>query len=1032
MSLSSLSIRRPVLAIVMSLVIVIFGIVGFISLGVREFPNVDPPTVNVSTSYTGANADVVEKQITEPLEESINGIAGIRALRSNSSDGRSRISVEFYLGADMEAAANDVRDRVSRAMWMLPPDVNTPIVSKADADSDAIMSVSLRSDRRTLLELTDIADRVFKERLQTIPGVSTAQIWGERRYSMRIDIDADRLAAYAVTPVDIRTALMRENIELPSGSLEGQATEISIRTAGRLTTAEEFNNLIIKESGGNIVRIRDIGHARLAPQNERTIMRRNGVPSAGVAIVAQPGVNQLLIAEEFYRRVEEIKTDIPEDLIVEYGFDETRFVVRSIAEVKETIIIALLLVVIVIFVFLRNWRTTLIPTLAIPISLIGAFFVMWAFGFSINVLTLLAIVLSIALVVDDAIIVMENIYTKIEKGIPPKEAAVQGAAEIFFAIVSTTIVLIAVFLPIIFLQGMTGRLFREFAIVIAGAVTISSFVALTLSPMLCSKMLKKNENQNFFFRATEKWFIRLADAYRVSLNKFMQKSVWTIGVLVTALAVIYLCFTNLKSELAPQEDRDSIALMVTAQEGFTFEMMDVYMKDLYDLVLEVVREDELESVIVNTSPGWGGGTNSGNVRVMLRSSSERRAQGGRSQQEIADALTREVRRLSAARVMVRQPATIRVGGGGGGGGGNAVGFVIQAQNLDKLREFLPLFIDEARRNEKLAFVDANLRFNKPEVKIEIDRDKARTLQVSVQDIAQTLQLGLSGSRYGFFVMNGKQYQVIGQLVRTDRNRPMNIQSLYVRNSRGQLIQMDNLITMSEQANPPSLSRYNRFVSATVTAQMAPGVTLGEAVDELQGIARTVLDETFRTQLTGQAREMRDSSNSIMYALVLALILVYLVLAAQFESFRDPLIILFTVPLALTGALFTLWYFKETLNIFSQIGIIMLVGLITKNGILIVEFANQKKAQGLSVAQAVQESAQQRFRPILMTSLSTIFGILPIALAWGAGSESRMSMGIAVVGGMALATLLSLFVIPVVYTWLSDKRTDVSNVDIKQN
>ncbi|MCL2682026.1 MAG: efflux RND transporter permease subunit [Bacteroidales bacterium] len=1026
MGLSSISIRRPVLSIVMSLVIIIFGVVGFTSLGIREFPNVDPPVVNVSTTYVGANADVIESQITERLEESINGIAGIRVLRSTSRDGRSSISVEFNLGEDMEAATNDVRDRVSRAMWMLPPDINSPIVAKADADADAIMFVNIKSNRRSLLELTDIADRVFKERLQTIPGVSMAQIWGERRYAMRIYIDADRLSAYGVTPVDIRNALLRENVELPTGSLEGQATELSVRTAGRLTTEEEFNSLIIKEDGGNIVRIRDIGIARLAPENEKTILRRDGVPSAGVALIAQPGVNQLTIAEEFYRRVEEIKTDLPEDLIVEYGFDDTRFVVRSIAEVKETVALAFLLVVIIIFVFLRNWRTTLIPSLAIPISLIGAFFVMWVFGFSINVLTLLAVVLSIALVVDDAIIVMENIYTKIEKGIPPKQAAVEGAAEIFFAVVSTTVVLIAVFLPIIFLQGMTGRLFREFAVVIAGAVTISSFVALTLSPMLCSKILKRNEKQNWLFRKTEKWFILLIEGYSSSLKQFMKKPVWAAIILVVAAGVTYLCFTNLKSELAPQEDRDTVSLSVTAQEGYSFEKMDAFMFDLFALVREVIDEDELESIIMNTAPGWGaGGSNSGNMRIMLKPASERRQQGGRSQQEIADALTREVRILSAARVMVRQPATIRVGGGGGGGGGNAVQFVIQAQNLDKLREFLPIFMDEARKSPKLAFVDANLRFNKPEVKIEINRDKAKTLQVSVQDIAQTLQLGLSGARYGFFVMNGKQYQVIGQFDRVNRNKPLDIRSIYVRNSQGLLIQMDNLINMVEQANPPQLYRFNRFVSATITAQMAPGVTLGEAVDELQGIAKATLDDTFRTELTGQAREMRDSSGSIMYAFILALILVYLTLAAQFESFRDPIIILVPMLFALAGALFSLWYFKETWNIFSQIGTIMLLGLVTKNGILIVEFANQKKAKGMSVLQAVQESAQQRFRPILMTSLSTIFGILPIALALGAGSESRVSMGIAVVGGMALATWLTLYVIPVVYMWLSDKRTGIS-------
>jgi len=1021
MSLSSLSIRRPVLSIVMSLVIVIFGVVGFMSLGVREFPNVDPPIINVMTTYPGANADVIENQITEPLEESISGIAGIRTLRSNSSDGRSRITVEFDLGVDMEAAANDVRDRVSRVMRALPPDVDAPIVAKADGDADAIMAIAITSNARTLMELSDLAERVFQERLQTIPGVSAVQIWGQRRHAMRIFIDAERLAAHGLTPIDLRNALVRENIELPTGSLIGQATELSVRTAGRLTTEEEFNNLIILERGGNVVRVRDIGHARLAPENERTIMRRDGIPSIVVALVAQPGVNQLHIAEEFYRRIDEITADLPPDVNVVLGFDTTRFVVRSINEVVQTVALAFILVLIVIFVFLRNWRTTLIPVIAIPISLIGTFFVMFAFGFSINVLTLLAVVLAIALVVDDAIIMMENIYAKIERGIPPKEAAVQGAKEMFFAIVSTTVVLIAVFMPIIFLPGMTGRLFREFAIVIAGAVAISSFVALTLSPMLCSRILKRSEKQNKFFQTTEAWFVMLAARYRLLLNRFMRKPIWTVMILVASFGVIYLCYVNLRTELAPQEDRDTITLVATAQEGFSFEMMDAYMFDLYNLVLDNLHPDEIESIAVNT-PGWGGGSNTGNMRISLTPASER----NRSQQEIANVLTREVRQLSCARVAIRQPATIQVGRGGGGG--NSVQFILQGPNLEMFREYLPRFLDEAQQNPTFSFVDANLRFNSPEVRIEIDRDRARTLGVSVQDVAQTLQFGLSGTRYGFFVMDGRQFPIIGQFDKINRNTPNDIRSLYVRNNNGRLIQMDNLVTIVEQANPPQRHRYNRFLSATITAQMSPGVTLGEAVDELQAIAKNTLPETFRTELSGQARDMQDSAGAMMFALILALVLVYLVLAAQFESFRDPLIILFTVPLALTGALFSLWYFQETLNIFSQIGIIMLIGLVTKNGILIVEFANQKKARGMSVVQAVQESAQQRFRPILMTSLSTIFGILPIALAMGAGAESRVSMGIAVIGGMALATLLSLFVIPVVYSWLSDKRKTVSNVD----
>lgn len=1017
-SLSSVSIRRPVLAIVLSITIIIFGIIGFTRLGIREFPNVDPPFVNVSTSYVGANADVIETQITEQLEESINGIAGIKTLTSSSRDGASNISVEFNLGVDMEAAANDVRDKVARSVRSLPPDANPPNVSKADADSNPIIAINVKGGDRSLLEMSSIAEKRFKERLQTIEGVSEVRIWGEKRYSMRINMDPALLAAYQLTPLDVRNALNRENIELPSGRIEGTATELSVRTVGRLTTVEDFNNLPIRDIDGRVIKIQDIGFAQIQPENDRTILKRDGVPMVAVVVVPQPGTNQIQISEEVIKRIEEIKLDLPPDIQVDYAFDVTKYVRNSIKEVQETIFIAFGLVVIIIFIFLRNWRTTLIPVIAIPISLIGSFFIMYISGFSINVLTLLGIVLAIGLVVDDAIVVMENIYTKIENGMSPKDAALKGSTEIFFAVISTTIALAAVFLPVIFLEGLTGRLFREFGLVVAGSVVISSFVALSLTPMLCANLLKKSNRKNWFYTKTEKWFDNLNTAYANALSSFMNKRYITALIVVVAVGLIVLFVSILPKELAPLEDRGLLTLNATAPEGTSYEMMDEFINDLTQLVKDSIPE--AAAVVSVTSPGFaGGGANSGFVRIILTDASERT----KSQQEIANFLTAKTRNMTAARIQVSQDPTI-----GDRRGGQGVQYVIQAPNQEKLREVLPAFLDAARQNDAFTFVDANLKFNKPEIKLVIDREKARALKVSTLDIAQTLQLGLSGQRFGFYINDGKQYQVIGQVARPNRSAPIDLKSLYVRNAESNLIQIDNLVQLVEQSSPPQLFRYNRYVSATVSAQMAPGRTLGEGVSIMQDIGKQQLDETFRTNLAGQARELSESSSTIYQAFLLTLILIYLVLAAQFESFRDPLIIMFTVPLALVGALFSLWLFDQTFNLFSQIGIIVLVGLVTKNGILIVEFANQRKAEGMSIFDAVKQAAQQRFRPILMTSLSSALGILPIALALGAGSESRVSMGIAVVGGLLVSTFLTLFVVPVVYSVLSEKTKSVSNVE----
>jgi multidrug efflux pump len=1012
MNLPSICINRPVLSIVLSLFIVLFGVIGYSYLGVREYPNVDPPIITVSTSYTGANADVIESQITEPLEESINGIAGIRSLTSSSSDGRSRITVEFELGIDMEAAANDVRDRVSRTIHDLPPDVDPPTVSKADADASPIVAMTVQSDRRSLLELSAFANDIFKERMQTIPGVSEVGIWGERRYAIRLLIDPARLASQGLTPLDVKNALDRENVELPSGSIEGYNTELSIRTFGRLSTPEEFNDLIIKESSGSVVRFRDVGQAVLSAENEQSIMLGNGsVPMVAVVLLPQSGSNQIAIADAFYRRLEQIKKDLPPDIKVTIAMDGTKNIRKAISEVVETILIAFFLVLLVIFIFLRHWRTTIIPMLAIPISLIGAFFIMYLAGFSINILTLLAIVLSTGIVVDDAIVVLENIYKRIEKGMNPLQAGFEGSKEIYFAIISTTITLASVFLPIMFLQGLTGRLFREFGVVVAGSVLISAFVSLTLTPMMSARILHKAEHENKLFKLSEKWFNLLISGYHRALSGFVLRRYLAPVIMLASLAIIIGLGSRLRSELAPMEDKSRLTISSTAPEGTSYEAMYSYMGKVLSVVDTLPEKDVIISVT-----GMGGGVNSGFVRVGLVPPDARK----RSQQEIADALTRELKDYTFARTYVTQEQTI----GGGRGRQLPVQYVIQAPTLEKLKQALPRFMDKVQADPVFQISDLDLKFNKPELTIEIDRERARSLGVTVRDIAQTLQLFFSGQQYGNFVLNGKQYYVIVQADRADRDQPLDLSSIFVRNNHGELIQLDNIVRLSYRSNPPQLYHYNRYVSATVLASTAKGYTLGDGIKEMDKIASTTLDESFSTSLAGTAKEYAESSHTLVFAFLLALILVYLILSAQFESFRDPLIIMFTVPLALAGAVLSLWLFGQTLNIFSEIGIIALVGIVTKNGILIVEFANQRKAKGLSIREAVIDAATQRFRPILMTSLATTFGVLPIALALGAAAKSRMSMGIVIIGGLLFSLGLTLFIIPALYTYLSSKKSRV--------
>ncbi len=1016
MTLAEISIRRPVLTIVISVLITLFGLISLTQLGVREYPAVDPPTLSISTSYPGAAAEVIQAQITEPLEEAVNTVAGIRTLTSVSREGASQISAEFSLDTDIDTAASDVRDQIARAVRNLPPDVNPPVLNKAHADSSPIFGLALSSDRRSQLELGAYANSLA-ERLQTVPGVAAVDQPAEKRYAMRLWMDPEKLTAYSLSPIDVRQALVRENIELPSGRIDGGDIELPVKTLSRLNTPAEFNALIVKRDADRVVRFSDIGYAELGAQNERGALKSGDVPIAGLYFKQQPGANQVDIVDELLRRIEQIRKEVPPDINVDVAYDNTQYVRRSLFEVTETVFVAFVLVVLVVFAFLREWRTTLIPVIAIPVSIIGTFAIMYAADFSINTLTLLGIVLAIGLVVDDAIVVLENIYAKVEAGMPPLAAGIAGTREIFFVIISTTLTLAVVFLPLLFMGGMSGRLFREFGVTIAGAVLISAVVALTLTPMLSARLLQPHQGHGWLFARTEPFFVWLEDAYARGLAVFLRRRWLSVGILAGASVLIYVLFNVLPRELSPMEDRGRLWVRATASEGVNYDYMQHFMDDLANATAERVPE---ANYIMTQVPGSGGGqgiqgpVNNGFVRVFLNDKSERR----RSQAEVAADLQTLTQQFTGARVNITQEASI------GERRSNEAGirFVVQAPTLDLLREALPAFEAEARKSPVFTFIDSDLKFTKPEVRVTIDRDKAQALGASTLDIAQTLQASLSGQRFGYFIYNGKQYDIIGQLTRDFRSRPQDLGNIAVRVLDGGVIRLDNVVSIMESSAPPELYRYNRYNAATVSGTLAPGRTMDEGIAAFQQTARATLDERFTTSLSGAARDFVESASSLRWVFLLALILIYLVLAAQFESFLDPFVILLTVPLALAGALLALWYFDQTLNIFSQIGLIMLVGLVTKNGILIVEFANQRRVAGASTALlAVQEAAAARLRPILMTTLAMTLGILPIALALGAGSESRVSMGIAVIGGLLCGGALTLYVIPAMYVLLSRAR-----------
>ena len=1023
MSLSTTSIKRPVLTIVMNILLILFGIIGYSFLGVREYPSIDPAQISVRTSYAGASPDIIESQITEPLEKAINSIDGIKNISSTSAQGNSSINIEFELGKNLEEAANDVRDKVSQATRSLPQDISAPpVVSKADADSEPIITMTVKSDSKNVLELSDYAENVIAQRLQSISGVSSVNIFGQKKFAMRLWIDGEKLAAYGLTVLDVQRALNAQNVELPSGKLTGNKTELSIKTIGNLATEEEFNEIIIHSVNNKTIRLKDIGNASLEAENFETSMTESGNPMVSLAIIPQPGTNYLEIAKDFYKEYDKLEKDLPEGFELNIAIDNTLFVTKAVTEVVETLLISVILVVIIIFLFFRNWAIAFRPLIDIPVSLIATFFIMYIFGFSINVLTLLAIVLATGLVVDDGIVVTENIYKKIEEGMSPIEAAIKGSNEIFYAVISISITLAAVFLPVIFLEGFVGRLFREFGVVIGSAVLISAFVSLTLTPMLNAYLVKGGEQKKSkFYLKTEPFFLNMNKDYENSLVGFLKFKWFSYVIVIICFGMIYLFFQILPKETAPYDDRSYAVVRVTGPEGVSYDYMDEFMKDLTELVNDSVPEKHVSLVI--TSPGFGSSSvNSGIVRLGLVQPGERE----RSQQEVVDKLNKDTKKYTEGKVSVTQQPTIAVNKRGG----MPIQYIIQANNFESLEKKVPLFMEELSKDETFSNTDINLKFNKPEVYVKINREKAEALGVSVLDVAQTLQLSFSGQRFAYYMMNGKQYQVIGQFKREDRSTPMDLASLYVKNKTGQLIQLDNIVEITDHSSPPQLYHNNRYMSATVSASLAPGKSMGDGIEAMERIKEKVLDENFTIDLGGEARDFVESGSNTMFAFGLAVLLIYLILAAQFESFVDPLIILITVPLAVAGALFSLWLFAQSWNIFSQIGTIMLIGLVTKNGILIVEFANQLREEGLSKYDAIVRASEARLRPILMTSLAIALGALPIALSLGAASTSRIGMGVVIVGGTLFSLVLTLFVIPAFYLILSKEKKN-KLIDVEQ-
>jgi multidrug efflux pump len=1009
MKLSTISIRRPVLATVMSFTILLFGIIGFSRLPVREYPDIDPPIISVTTFYRGASPAVVETEITNVLEEQFATLEGVKTLTSSSREQGSVITIEFELNRNVDVAANDVRDRVARVRTNLPREIDDPVISKVDVNAQAIVWMALSSDRHNGLELSDVADRILKERIQRLPGVGSVIIAGERRYAMRVWLDPLRMASHGLTTQDVEAALRRENAEIPGGRVEGAEREFSVRTRGELSSVDEFGAVIVAQQGNDLVRLRDVADVSLGAADERTQVRYNGQPAVGIGIVKQSKASTVDVAADVRKALDNLSTLLPAGMKLDIAFDSSTFINNSIAEVKETLLIALGLVVFVVLAFLKSFRATTIPTLAIPISIVGAFAAAYFAGFTLNILTLLALVLAIGLVVDDAIVVLENIYRHMEMGKSRLQAALDGSAEIGFAVIATTIALVAVFVPLAFLTGSVGRLFNEFGVSLAVAILISGFVALTLTPMLCSKVLRPlhGASNSWAARSFDAFFSWLDRTYERTLRFALRRKGLMLAAAVLTVVASVAVFQFLPSELVPIEDRGIAFGIVIAPEGSTLDYTDRYMREVESRVLSL---PETRSLFTATGLGFGGPgrVTNGFCFLALKPQGERK----KSQQQIVQELFPRLISIPGVLAFVINPPSL-----GGSFSSSPIEYVLQGDSYEELNRAVGGIMGEASKLGYLINLNTDLLLNKPQLDLTIDRERAAGLGASVADIGSTLETFLGGRVVTNFKRGTKQYDCILQMKPAARATPDAIREIYVRGKSG-LVQLANVVQVKETLAPKELNHYNRVRSATITANLVPGVSLGQALDDLDRIATPRLTTTMKRDFGGQSLEYKSSSSGLYFMFVLAIVFIYLVLAAQFESFVHPLTILLAVPLAVFGALLTLFVFRQSLNIYSQIGLIMLIGLVTKNAILIVEFSNQLRNQGKAVIDAVIEAATIRLRPILMTSFATIFGVLPIAIGFGAGAESRRPLGLAVVGGLFFSTFLTLVLVPVMYAVLS--------------
>ena len=1008
MLLSDISVKRPVFATVINSLLIIFGVVAVSMLSLREYPDIDPPIVSVNTTYTGASANIVETRITQILEDRISGIEGIKNITSTSRNGRSDITIEFNLERDIDAAANDVRERVSRALNNLPDQADPPEVSKANSDENAIIWYNLRSTNLNVMELTDYAERFVVDRLSVVDGVARIQIGGGRRYAMKVFLDRNAMAARGITVADVESVIRAENVELPAGEVESVDRNFEVRVARSFLTPDDFAELTVAVgSDGYLVRLGEIAKVELTAEDDETEFRGDGVNMIGLGIVKQSKANTLDVARSAREQIKRIESTLPDNIFIVASYDSSVFIEASINEVYETLAIAMLMVVIVIYVFLGNVRATFIPAVTVPVSLVAAFIVMYGLDFSINLLTLLALVLAIGLVVDDAIVVLENIYRRIEMGEPPILASYRGAKEVGFAVIATTLVLISVFVPLVFLEGNIGRLFTEFALAIAAAVAFSSFTALTLSPMMASKVLKKRNRTSGFGSWVDSAFKGVEKRYFTSLGKTVHQPILMVLLLVLSVATVYQLSKEIPSEFVPREDRGNFFILMNAQEGASFESNARNLKEIEDVLMPYRESGKLKRLLVRT-PGFGG--NAGIAIVGVADWDDRDFTSFELMAEISAKLN--------AVPDVRAFAIMR-SGISGGGFGRPVQFVLQGDTYENLVAWRDVVMQKAAENPNLVRLDSDYKATSPQLLINIDRDRAADLGVSISDIGRTLEVMLGQRRVSTFLDRGEEYDVIVEGIEEDYRSPNSIENLYVRSTRtGELIPMDNLLTFKEQATSAQLNRYNRMRSITITANLADGYTLGEALTFLQDVVRTELPDGVSIDYKGESQLYQEAGNSFVYVFMLALAVTYLILAAQFESWVHPLVIMLTVPLALVGAFIGLYFSNMTINIYSQIGLVMLIGLAAKNGILIVEFANQLRDAGMAFEEALKRASAQRLRPIVMTGFTTVFSALPLVVASGPGAESRMVIGMVIFTGVLVSAFMTLYVVPTAYYWMA--------------